>query len=188
MLRDPEATTSVERADAALCKFAIALNRFCRNEKALAKRSHSLTFAKGVLSAPHEWTHEGKVAEGLDLYISSIAVELIDGELDVLQLEVEFPERFCEAPTDRPPLAQWNGKIIELIEYHMPLQISGIISMPSGAEMTYADLIRFLEAIYGITISNAHDRKSEVVSRAKPTTFIEKMLTALKNSIKKLHQ
>ena len=111
MLRDPKAIESVAMADAALCKFAVELNRYCRTETVLAERSQSLTFAKGVLSAPHEWTHEGEEAEGLILYISDVAVELIDGELEILKMELEFPERFCEAPVDRPPLAKWAARL-----------------------------------------------------------------------------
>jgi hypothetical protein len=112
----------------------------------------------------------------------------VNDELGIVRMDLEHPERFIEFPEDNPPLARWNGKIIELIEYYLPLQISGKLLLPSGKPMSYAALIRFLERSYGITIADERDRKSDIVNRVKPTVFIEKMLNVLKESIKKLHQ
>jgi hypothetical protein len=116
------------------------------------------------------------------------AVGLVESERTLVKLEVEHPEQFIEFPSDNPPLARWNGKITELIEYYLPLQISGKLLLPSGRPMSYAALIRFLESSYGITITDERDKKSDVVNRGKPTIFIEKMLGVLKESIKNLHQ
>ena len=74
-----------------------------------------------------------------------------------------------------------------MIEYHLPLQISGKLRKASGEEMTYSDLIRFLESNYGIKIAAERDRKSEVLSRDKPTAFIEKMMNVIRDLIKKSH-
>lgn len=115
-------------------------------------------------------------------------LNFVNDEADLVKMDLDHPERFIEFPSDNPPLARWNGKIIELIEYFLPLQIDGRLLLPSGQVMKYADLIRFLESSLGLTVAESQRRKYEVVNRSKPTVFIEKMLEVLKNSIKKLHQ
>jgi hypothetical protein len=103
-------------------------------------------------------------------------------------MELSHPNRFvvpsghCHIP------ALWGGKTTELLEYMLPLQVSGRLLLPSGKKMKYADLIRFLESSFGISISGAYDRKSEILSRSKPTVFIEKMLSVMKEIIEKIHQ
>ena len=116
------------------------------------------------------------------------ALYFVGDELGIVKMDLEYPERFIEFPSEQPPLARWNGKVIELIEYYLPLQISGKMLLPSGKPMSYAALIRYLESSYGITIPDERKRKAEVVNRTKATVFIEKMLNVLKESVKKSHQ
>lgn len=103
-------------------------------------------------------------------------------------MELKHPESFADTSDRQSPLARWGGKITELIEYMLPLQISGRLRLPSGQAMEYADLIRFLQASLGINIPGEYDRKTEVLSRNKPTVFIEKMLGVMKELVKKIHQ
>ena len=103
------------------------------------------------------------------------AVGFINDEIDIIKMELEYPERFIVFPSENPPLARWGGKISDLIEYHIGPQAAGLLQHPSGQPMSYEESIEFLEKTYGITISNAHDRRAKVLDRQKNTTFQDEM-------------
>jgi hypothetical protein len=176
------------KLDESLDDFIARIHAFCRDEKNIAERIRILNYYRGKLSAFMEGNVQASKKQTVLRIIIKRAISSIDSELFLIKMDLEHPERFIEFPADPAPLARWNGKVIELIEYYLPLQISGKMLMPSGKPMTYADLIRYLEASYGITISDERKRKAEVVNRSKATVFIEKMLNVLKESIEKLHQ
>ena len=176
------------RLDESLDDFIARLHAFCRDEKNIAERTRILNYYRGKLVAYMESKTQTSKKHTVLRVIINRAISSIDSELFLIKMDLEHPERFIEFPANPAPLARWNGKVIELIEYYLPLQISGKMLMPSGKPMTYTDLIRYLESSYGITIADERKRKSEVVNRAKATAFIEKMLNILKEAIEKLHQ
>ncbi len=176
------------KLDDVLDEFLAEIHSYCREKKDIAERTRSLNYLRSKLAAYLEdRAYTSKKFTVLRIIIKR-AISSIDSELMIIKMDLEHPERFIEFPADPTPLARWNGKIIELIEYYLPLQISGKMLMPSGKPMTYADLIRYLESSYGITIAGERDRKSEVINRSRPTVFIEKMLEVLKEIVKKSHQ
>ena len=176
------------RLDESLDDFIARLHAFCRDEKNIAERTRILNYYRGKLSAFREGKVQATKKHTVLRVIINRAISSIDSELFLIKMDLEHPERFIEFPADPAPLARWGGKVIELIEYYLPLQISGKMLMPSGKSMTYTDLIRYLESNYGITIAGERDRKSEVINRSRPTVFIEKMLEVLKEIVKKSHQ
>ena len=176
------------KLDESLDDFIARLHAFCRDEKNIAERTRILNYYRGKLSAFMEGKVQATKKHTVLRVIINRAISSIDSELFLIKMDLEHPERFIEFPADPAPLARWNGKVIELIEYYLPLQISGKMLMPSGKSMTYTDLIRYLESNYGITIAGERDRKSEVINRSRPTVFIEKMLEVLKEIVKKSHQ
>ena len=52
MLRDPEATASIEQADRTLGRFAIDLHQFCREEPEPEELYRSLVFFRSMITAP----------------------------------------------------------------------------------------------------------------------------------------
>jgi hypothetical protein len=185
---DKSPALATMKLDDILDKFLAEIHSYCRVDKNIAERILSLNYLRSKLAAYLEERNRTSKKFRVLRMIIRRALASIDSELYLIEMDLEHPERFIEFPSDHPPLARWNGKIIELIEYHLPLQISGKLLLPSGAPMSYTALVRFLESSYGITIADERIRKSEVVNRAKPTVFIEKMLNVLKESIKKSHQ
>lgn len=103
------------------------------------------------------------------------AIYALDSERHILDMDLEYPDRFLEFPSDNPPFARWGGNINDLIEYHIGPQASGLLQHPSGQPMTYDESIEFLEKTYGITISNPHDRRGKVLDRQKNTKFQDEM-------------
>lgn len=176
------------KLDDTLDEYIAELYEYCREEKNIAERIRTLNYHRGKFTACMEGTtHTPKKCAVIRIIIKR-AISSIDSELLLVKMDLEHPERFIEFPSNPQPLARWNGATIELIEYFMPLQIAGKLLLPSGQVMKYADLIRLLESMLGITIAAPQDRKSDVVNRNKPTVFIEKMLDVLRNVVKKSHQ
>ena len=179
MLRDPEATASIEQADLTLGKFAIDLHSYCRSEEELEERYRSLIFFRSLITAPCEWAQGEAKCNGLPAYLSRVAANIIDGELDLAKLAMQFPRAFVRKKKVRTPLAGWNGTQSELLEMHTPLQELEKILKPNGEPMVFADIIDFLFDVYGVEISQPYGRKTDVLTRAKGgAPFIEKMLDA----------
>jgi len=123
---------------------------------------------------------------------------MIDCELELVGIELAYPEKFarntCDTPDAQPeptsttapePLARWNGTIAELLEYTIPPWAAGRLSKPSGQPMNYAEAVRFIEIVYGITITDLYDRKTKILSRYKATAFIDEMRRVLLEEVKK---
>lgn len=120
---------------------------------------------------------------------------MIDCELEIVGMELEHPENFaCPIPetASEPepgvipePLARWNGTIAELLEYTIPPWAAGRLSNPSGKPMNYAEAVRFIETVYGITIADLYDRKTRILNRCKITAFIDEMRRVLLEEAKK---
>ena len=177
MLRDPQATASVEQADAVLSKFALDLHRYCRRERRPDERFRTLIFVRSFVIAPCEWAQGQEKQNGLHTYLSDIAARFIDGELELVRLEMQFPKSFIYKDKDRSPLAGWKGKLSELLELHTPVQLAGKISRADGESMSYADLIAFLRDAYGVDVSQPYGRKSGLLNRAKGgAPFLEAMI------------
>lgn len=119
----------------------------------------------------------------------SHAVYFIDCELDIVKMELNYPERFISFPDDAGPMARWNGTIAELLEYIIPLQISGRLSANTGEPLSYTDAVKLVERIFGITISSPYDRKTKLLSRKKnDTPFLDKMRIVFREEAEKLHR
>jgi hypothetical protein len=100
---------------------------------------------------------------------------------------LKHPDRFLEFPSDQPTLVRWNGHVAELLEYMIPLQLSGKLLKPSGEPMNYSDMVRFINGVFGITIKKSYEIKTKLLSRKKRVTpFIDKMRLALVEEAKKL--
>jgi hypothetical protein len=98
-------------------------------------------------------------------------------------MDLEHPERFIEFPSDPAPLARWNGKPHELIEYITPLQLDGKFLKPSGKPMTFIEMVRAFESFCGITVAKPHDIKMRLLTRKKNITpFIDKMRLVLREA------
>lgn len=163
------------RLDVLLDKFVKYLHDYCREEKSIAEKTRSLNYARAELMMLLESKRfESKRYLCIRTIIKQ-AIYFIDGELNLIKLDLEHPERFIEFPSDHPPLARWGGNINDLIEYHIGPQTAGVLQHPSGRPMEYDESIQFLEKIYGITISNGSDRRGKVLDRQKNTSFQDEM-------------
>lgn len=104
-------------------------------------------------------------------------------------MELEHPQRFLTFPVDTGALARWNGTIAELLEYIIPLQISGRLSADTGEAMSYADAVKLVERIFGISLSAPYDRKTKLLSRKKNSTpFLDKMRLVFREEVEKLNR
>jgi hypothetical protein len=125
------------------------------------------------------------------------AIDVIDCELEIVRMELEYPESIVSPipdadpdPGSEPeaapaPLARWNGTIAELLEYTIPPWAAGKLSKPSGKPMNYAEAVKFIETVYGITITDLYDRKTKILCRYKNTAFIDEMRRVLLEEAKK---
>jgi hypothetical protein len=122
------------------------------------------------------------------------AIELIDCELDIVKMELEYPERFTPIATPTTtspptPLAKWNGTIAELLENAIPAQVAGKLSKPTGELMTYAEAVEFVETVFGLTITAPYDRRTKLLARKKNgTPFLDKMRLILMAEIEKMYK
>lgn len=186
MLRNPETTAGIAQADAALNEFAIELHRFCRDEKDLAERHHTLTFARGLLTAPRE--HGQKQTE-LSEHLSGVAAALIEGELEILKMELEHPERFVSKNQPPAPLALWNGTIADLLELLTAVHLAGKLLKPTYEPMTYADVISFIRNVFGLRVDRPYDRKSKLLARSKGgAPFLAKLTAVYLGKVEDAHK
>lgn len=183
VLHDPEATASIALADATLDKFTDELHNYCREEEDLAERHRTLTFARGFLSSPHDGAQDGKFSS----YLSDVAVRFIDGELELLKLELEYPARFVKKSP--PPLAIWNGTIADLLELLTPVQLAGKLLKPSHEPMAYADIIRFIGDVFGIRVAQPYKRKTDLLNRVKGgAPFLEKLIAIYLGKVENVYK
>lgn len=115
------------------------------------------------------------------------SLALIDCELEIVRMELEYPQHFLpvSAPASKP-LIRWNGTISELLEMAVAVHCAGRFSKPTGEPMTYADTIRFVESVYGITVADLYDRKTKLLSRQKNTSFLDEMRRVFIEEARKL--
>jgi hypothetical protein len=116
------------------------------------------------------------------------AVALIDCELEIVRMELEYPERFVVS-TPPAPLAKWNGTIAELLELVVPVHFAGKLLKPSGEPMAYSDIISLINNLFGVEISKPYDRKTKLLSRKKGgTPFLDMLITVYLAEIEKMYQ
>lgn len=112
-------------------------------------------------------------------HLTEAALDLINCELDIIKMELDFPGRFLfdetEATAISRPLAQWNGTVAELLEYMIPLHVSGKLLKPTGEPMTWAGVVKHIELVCGVTVPDLYDRKAKILNRYKNTAFLDKM-------------
>ncbi len=177
MLRDPEATASIEQADAVLSKFALDLHRYCREERRPDECHRTLTFIRSFVTAPCQWAQGGAKCNGLHAYLSGIAAGFIDGELELVRLGLQFPKSFVHKGRNHAPLAGWKGTQADLLEMHSPVHKMGKMLKPDGEPMAYSDVIDFLYYAYGVEVSGPYDRKTKLLTRIKGgAPFLEQMI------------
>ncbi len=170
-------------------KFIADVHIYCREEKDMAERGRSLNYLRGKLIVYIEDdSTDTKLCAFLRRLIRQV-INFIDSEIELVKLEIEYPERFITFLDDPVPLARWNGKLAELLEYVMPLQLSGKILKPSGEPMAFTEVVRIFESLLGITIDNPNDIKMRLLARKKNVTpFIDKMKYAIKEAAEKVYQ
>jgi len=183
---DNSPATLTSGLDTVLDDFIVELYTYCREEKSMAERTRTLNYARSELAAYAEsGAYELKKHSPLRTVIKR-AIYAIDSELDLLKMELAYPERFITFPADNAPLARWNGKVADLIEYSIGPQVSGKLLKPSGEPMSYADVVEFIENVFGVTIPGAYDRKTKILSRQKNTTFQDEMRQVFLEEAKKM--
>ncbi len=175
MLCDPEVTVGIEHADAVFEKFATKLHRYCREEKDLAERHRTLTFTRGFITTPQR-ARDYAAPNGLVDYISDMATGLIDGERDILKMELEHPERFVNQNKPPAPLALWSGTGAELLEVFTSIHLTGKLLKPTYEPMPFSDVITLIRDVFGVSIARPYDRKTKMFTRAKGgAPFLEKL-------------
>lgn len=176
----------LEGLDASLDEFLRELYGYCREERSIEERTRTLDYVRTKLAAYTECpSYESKKNIRFRIIIRK-ALEVIDSEKGIVRMDLEYPERFLVFPEERPPLARWNGKVSELLEYSLAPWYAGKLLKPSGEPMEYADVIKMIENTYGIKVPGAYDRKTDILSRQKPTVFLEKLVAFMKTEAKKI--
>ena len=178
-------TTMTAGLDGVLDEFVKELHTYCREEKNIAEKTRSLTYARSELS---DCLESGRLESKKYAPLRTVVkrgVYFIDGEINLIKLDLEYPERFIVFPEECPPLARWGGNINDLIEYHIGPQAAGKLLNPDGRPMNYEESIQFLEKTYGIKVPNAHDRRGRVLDRQKNTSFMDEMRRVFLEEAKK---
>jgi hypothetical protein len=188
VLKTPDSPSlgQVAEPDDLLDELIVKIHEYCREEKDMAERSRSLNYLRGKLAVyAEEDVIELKICKFLRRLIKQ-AIYFIDSEIDLAKMQIEYPERFITFPDDPVPLARWNGKPHELIEYIMPLQLDGKFLKPSGEPMTFIEMVRAFELFCGITVAKPHDIKMRLLTRKKNVTpFIDRMRVILREASEK---
>jgi hypothetical protein len=70
----------------------------------------------------------------------------------------------------------------------IPLHVAGKLSKPSGEPMTWAGVVKHIEVVYGVTVTDLYDRKTTILSRYKNTAFIDEMRRVLIEESQKLFE
>jgi hypothetical protein len=194
VFRIPEKATAGLNADAALSEFAEELYDYRREEKDLAQRIRTLNYARSELRIRLKYRRNGAgknvpVPAVFKKILNHDALALIDCELEIIQVELKYPERFILLPVDPAPLVRWNGSIAELLELAISVYYAGKFLKPSGESMAYSDIIALVERIFGITISRPYERKSKIFSRQKSKTpFLQKLIAVFRMEVEKFHE
>jgi hypothetical protein len=172
---DSSPAIATMQLDGVLDDFIAVLHAYCRDEKYIAERTRTLNYYRGKLAAFMEAkTYTSKKHTVLRIIVKR-AVSAIDSELFLVKMDLEHPERFLEFPSDTPPLARWGGNVVDLVEYFIGPQAAGLLQHPSGKPMNYEESIWLIEKIFGITVSQPHDRRGKTLDRQKNTTFQDEM-------------
>lgn len=166
----PVASTGL---DIILDEFVRELHIYCREEMNMGERTRSLNYARSELDAYADGYESKKQTPVRKMIVR--AMNFIDSEIGMIEKELKYPDRFIVFPEDHPPLARWNGKIADLIEYFIGPQAAGLLLNPNGKPMNYEESIEFIEKTFGIKISGPADRRGKVLDRQKNTTFQDEM-------------
>jgi hypothetical protein len=112
----------------------------------------------------------------------------VNDEIGIVRMDLDHPERFLEFPSDQPPLARWAGNVIDLIEYGIGPQAAGRLLKPSGEPMNYADSIKLIERVFGISVPDLYDRRATALNRTKNTVFQDEMRRVYLDEAKKAYK
>ena len=177
------ATASATGLDSVLEEFIGELHNYCRDEMNIGERTRSLNYARSELDTYADG-YESKKRTPIRRMIGR-AMNFIDSELGMIEKELKYPDRFIVFPEDHPPLARWNGKVTDLIEYFIGPQAAGVLLNPNGKPMNYEESVEFLEKTFGIKIAGPADRRAKVLDRQKNTTFQDEMRRTFLEEAKK---
>lgn len=181
MIRDTESTTDGSaQSEAVIEEFATELYDYCENENNLTERMRTLQFVlvefKIALDHP-------SCGDNLSAIIKK-AMLLTENELEILKMERDYKKQSV-TPCGPDVLVRWNGSVAELIELMIPLQISGKLAKPTGQAMTWADVVKHVEAVYGVAVPGSYDRKTKILNRYKKTPFLDNMRQVFVEEAKK---
>lgn len=126
----------------------------------------------------------------------------IDKCLSYIDISLQWVERnFNHAPnivpvTDiqkrpKPPSSAiyiWEGTASDLIELATAIHKAKLIRKPSGELVSYAELIRGLQRIFGFKIPNIYSRKTRALGRKKNASpLLERLLALYKQNVEKIY-
>lgn len=82
----------------------------------------------------------------------------------------------------------WEGTASDLIELATALHKAKLIRKHSGEFMTFAEIVRALQRMFGVKISNISSRKSRALGRKKNASpLLERMLVLYKQEVDKTY-
>jgi hypothetical protein len=120
--------------------------------------------------------------------IATQAIGLIDCEQDIVQMELEHPERFAGSDNIPAPIAKWNGTIAELLELSVSVHGAGLIVKSTGEPMAYSDVISLVENIFGLTVSRPYECKSKLFMRKKDETpFLNRLIMVFHSEVERFY-
>lgn len=98
----------------------------------------------------------------------------------------------CESGTCGQSLSSesyiWEGTITDLIELSVAIYKLKLIRKSSGQLITYAEIVRALQIIFDIKISNIYSRKSRAMERKKNASpLLERMLALYRQEVEKMY-
>jgi len=162
-------------ADAALSEFTSELIGYCREKSDPAERIRTLRFARSELAiAQEQITH---------MALSTIvkkAVQLIDCELEIVRMELEYPQRFLKI--DKPSVSNvlWasKGSKVKILELAGGLFRLGELTTLDGTKLCFADIVRAFEVAFNVDLRSLYIQRNQSRNRKRSTApFLYRLAT-----------
>ena len=165
--------------------FAILVCRTTFADEVFEKRYNILSASLVYLRAFQQRAHliqERKHIETISFFVETMA-NFVESQINLLNLSLQYPKSFEKPNRDKivSPF-RWSDKFTknDMIELIAALDASGAVESRNGGKASFRELVTGFELLFNVNLSNAYNKRDEVLSRKiKTTNFLKQLTDAL---------
>ncbi len=124
------------------------------------------------------------------IYFLDISLQWVEHNCHQSPTNISFSHKPLHTTDPCPPVIYiWEGTVSDLIELAIALCKAELIRKPTGELLTYTEIVRALQQIFGVKIPNIYSRKTRAKERKKNASpMLDRMLALYKNEVEKMYQ